>query len=158
MGVLRDELASIPSCISVVGCGVMQRRVKLDELYSLQPSENYPQHVVVGLCTQGECVLAEVEGCDLCEVEVDEVLVIACFIDEEGRGGLELSSVVCHGRECCGDLRTHYRRCPIDSFRPGALRDCEEVRLHDVEGIQESDVGRRICAGVLEDGCCMVVG
>lgn len=96
MGVLRDELARIPCCVFVGGRGVMQRGVKFDEFYSLQPSKDYPQHIIVGLCAQGKCILAEVEGCDLREVAVDEVLVVVCFVNGEGRGRCELLSVVCH--------------------------------------------------------------
>ena len=88
--------------------------------------------------------------------------MIACFVNEEGGGGLEFSSVICHRRQCCGDLGTHHRGCPIDRFRPRALGDGEGVGLHDVEGIQKGGVGRGISAGFLEGGCgmakCMLRG
>ena len=56
---------------------VVEGGVEVDEFDRFKPAENYPKHVVVSLGSQAESVFAKIEGSDLCEVAIDEVLVIA---------------------------------------------------------------------------------
>ena len=59
MGELRDELVGVPNAgisyklsgvwISTVCRGMMKARMEVDEFDALQPAQNYPEHIIVGL-------------------------------------------------------------------------------------------------------------
>lgn len=108
---------------------VMKGRVSFDEIDALKPFQNYPKHVIVGLCAKTESVLAKIKRGDLSEITVDGVLVLLVFL----RVGVRRSSAgampprFCHGSQSCRDLSTHDSGSPIDSMWPLTLPDCIEV-------------------------------
>ena len=101
--------------------------MKVDEFDTLQPAQNYPKHVIVGLRSQAKRVFAEVKGSDLGEVKVDGVLPLLILNSvawvEVGAG---LPSL-CHCGQCCRYLSAHDGGSPIDSVWPLTLPDGVEV-------------------------------
>ena len=121
--------------------GSVEQRMTLNELDSLEPVEDHPEHIIISLIAQAECVLAEVEGGQLAEVAVDDILVIAHF-GNGGVGGKEAGDA----GERCGNLGSHDCRGPVDGIGPYTMGDGEVVGLHRVQGFEQAGM---ICGDIL---------
>ncbi len=126
--------------------------VLVNEADGLEPAEDDPEHVVVGLVTEGEGVLAKVVGDDVGEVAGDDLLLAGGALGRLIRTGKV--QLVRDGAQGGGDVSVHDGAGPVDALGPGAEPALEVGVLHVAK--RHEHVVEHVRVG--QGGSCIVAG
>ena len=102
-----------------------------------QPVQHHPEHIVVGLVADTECILTKIKSGCVTEEMVDRVLQrderrfpLLCRIVDVGRSG-------CQGRQRRSNMRSQNGSGPVDAGGPSAHPEHKVFVLHDMERIEK---------------------